>query len=181
MDQLKVLQLYLACRAHFNSKYDIFENKARIKNVSVETLNKNLARKLVVERIARQCKTPGEVLGYIVPQYVYSYGQSLFDPQEALANQEKWTRFKLNPTYHILSDLQEYDLNIISGDIPEIFKLVTRGTIQIESAIALQKVYKWIDPNKDYFIFESMKNIIVKSERFLQVDENRIRQEISDK
>lgn len=180
MDQLKVLRLYMASKLHFtNKKYDIFESKAAVKNINITTYQSNKARKLLVDRLAKRFKTPGEVLGYIVPQWVYSNGTSLFDMMEAEENYAKWQKFRAGSTHLIVDDLYHYDVKkIIMGSEPEIFKLVLQNKVHIESAIALDKVINFIDLSTDYFVFSQLALTIKKSSGFINFDIEKVKTEL---
>lgn len=179
MDPLKVLRLYLALNAHYKTKnYDIFEAKAAVKNCNISTLNSNAARKSLIDRLSRRFKTPAEVMGYLFPQWLYSAGTTLYDYSLAEENYNKWQKFRMNPNYYIHRDLGGWEAQeLIMGNEPRILKEVSKGSIAIESAVALQKIKPYIDPNRDYFVFNTLCNTIVKSINFIKFDEDILRVE----
>lgn len=170
MDRLKVLRVYLALRAHYTNKnYDIFKYEGRISNCTYAVLEKNATRKMLVDRLSKRFKTPGEVMGYLLPQWLYSNGASMYNPSESEDNYTKWQKFKSNPDYYISNDISGLNLQeMIIGESPLILKEVVRGNTMIESAIAINKVTNFLDTSKDYFLFSSLCNIIVKSSNFIK-------------
>lgn len=180
MDPLKVLRIYLALRAHYSTKnYDIFKYNGAVKNCTYEQLNKNKARQVLIERLAKRFKLPSEIMGYLFPQWLYSNGTSLYNPIDSEENYVRWQKFKANPNYYIAIDLAHLDLDKIVMDEPSvILKEVSSGNIKLESAIAINKVKPFIDPSKDYFGFNTMCNTIVKSTNFIKFDEEIVRMEL---
>ncbi len=181
MDPLTVLRIYLALRLHYTTKnYDIFKYNAAVKNINQNTLKQSVPRRMLVERLSKRFKSPSQVMGYLFPQWLYSNGQSLYDPSDSEDNYVKWQKFKANPNYYISRELCSYDCDeLIMGDEPKILREVSKGNIAIESAIALQKVKPYLDLSKDYFVFNTMCNIIVKSTNFIKFDEDSVRMELN--
>jgi hypothetical protein len=180
MDRLKVLRLYLATRLHFtNDKYDIFQYKAAVKNCNDLTLNKSKQRRSLVERLAKRFNTPGQVMGYLFPQWLYSDGASLYDQIDSEDNYNRWQKFRSAPEYHVMNDLADYDINwIMSGDLPEIITLILAGKIQLETGVVLQKLYGFLSKDKDYFVYNRLCGKIIKSVGYITIDENLLRKEL---
>lgn len=179
MDRLKVFQLYMAVKLHFTSaKYDIFEHKARVPNITHANLSKIPARLRLIEHLARRFDSPQLLMEFLVAQYAYSASESsalssLYDPMSADENYALWNRKKVAMSQMIIDDLYDRDiLAITSGDQPEILSLVASGAINVETAAALQKIYPFT--RKDYFVFQYLGGIIEKLGRWVRFDEARI-------
>lgn len=179
MDQLKVLRLYLAVRLHFtNKKYDIFQYKAAVKNCNDLTLGKSIQRKRLIERLAKRFSTPGEVIGYLFPQWLYSDGSSLYDIIDSEDNYIRWQKFRTAPSYFVISECANYELSeLFEGEVPKIIHLIMNGEISIETGVALQKIYGYLD-DRDYFIFNRICGKIIKSVGFINIDKEKIAMEL---
>lgn len=180
MDRLKVLKLYLATRLHFTDKgYDIFKYKAAVRNCNETTLASNKSRRALIERLANRFDNPGQVMGYLVPQWIYSNGAALYEPIFAEENYLRWQKFKIGIKHFVTSDLSDYDIKeIIMGTEPAILKLIKQGNVQIESAIVLQKLYEFLDLKQDYFINSRLCSTIIKSAGFTILDKDELKMEL---
>lgn len=175
MDSLKVLRLYLATRLHFtNEKYDIFDQRAKVRGVTRKALESGTARYILIERIAKRFNTPSEVMKFLVPQWIYSNGADLYSPSQSEDNYVRWLKFKSAPDYFIRQDL--HDKNLFWGNPGVILKAVQQNTITIESAIAIHKTYG-ILLDADYFVYNSLANTIKKSVNFIKFNENSVKEE----
>ena len=179
MNPITVLRIYFALKAHFTSKYDIFQSNAQIPNATDAVLQANKARRNMICRYADMCTSPADVMGHMFPQWLYSYGESFFDYGLADTNYNKWQKFRTAPEKYIMDDLHEANIfQIIMGTEPEILKLVSRGTVKIESAVALNKLVPYINPSIDYFQYKTLGVIINKSAGFIKFDQTIVRNEL---
>lgn len=180
LDVLKVFRMYMAIRLHFTSKYDLFENKGRTSGITVENLNKNAARRTMLYRVAKKFTTYPEVAEYFVCQHLYGDGNSVFSIMLADDNYTKWMKFKLSATYTIINELSDYSIDALTeGKLPLILSKVAGDEISIETAIALNTLKPFTEPDKDYLGFSRIANIINKSTRWVKFDTNLVKRELS--
>lgn len=178
LDPVRVLRLYMAMKLHFTSKkYDIFENRGSV-NLPPNALNTNNARKGMIMRVANKMKTYPTVAEYFMSQHLYQNG-TVFDPMCADENYERWEKFKMSSTQIILDDLYDKDIEkIIMGNEPPIFRLVMSEEVHIETAIALNTIKPYVQPGKDYFVFDTIATIIEKSGRWIKFNKERVCKEL---
>ena len=178
LDPVRVLRLYLAMKLHFTTKkYDIFESKGRVKSTP-DALHSNKARYAMVMRVCRQIKTYPSAAEYFMCQHLYHNG-TVFDAMSADENFARWEKYKLSSTQIILDDLYEHDAKkIIMGDEPPIFRLVMSEKVRIETATALNKIFSFVDLEKDYSVFNNLAFIISKSTRWNNFNMDKVCKEI---
>lgn len=183
MDRLQVFQYYMAVKLHFTtSKYDIFEHKGRVPNITWDNLSKSAPRLRLIEHLARRFDKPKELIEFLVAQYAYASSEAsalsaLYDPMSADENYALWCRKKVSMSQLIVDDLYDRDIKAITGgEQPEILSLVAGGTINIETAAALQTLYPYA--RKDYFVFQYLGVIIEKLGRWVRFDKARVLREI---
>lgn len=176
MDILLAFRLYTALRLHFTSAYDITKYGGKVPGCNMANVNKNPQRKYLIERMARRFVKPNDLVQYVVAQYAYAQGTAIYDPMIADENYTRWEKNRMATTQNMLDDLHQRDIPaLISGEPPEILKLVLRGEIRIETAVALNGLLNFND--KDYFGFGEIGGIINKLARFVQFDRERIEKE----
>ena len=172
MNNKQALQLYLACRAHFTSDYDIVQYRARIRTPEIDT---SKPRIILIDKLAKRFKGSPDLMGFLIPQWIYSDGKSFFDNELAEENYIRWQKFRKGSTYHVLSDIIGKPKKLFSSD-KSVLESILRGDIKIETAIALQRVSNLLQSD-DVFPYEKLKTKIVKSTPFIKVDEKVIKTE----
>lgn len=173
IDPIVGLKLYMAVKLHFTSKYDIFEYGGRVPNISSDSLNKISARKALILRLCKRFKTNNEMVQYLVSQYAYTDNSALYDPMIAEENFDRWNKNKISMTQIILDDLYEKDVKeIIMGPDPKIFRMIVGGSVNIESATALNNILDFV--KEDYFVFNNIAVKIKKLRRFIRFDKERV-------
>jgi hypothetical protein len=163
----------MACKLHFTTKYDLFKNEGRVPGINSDALNKNGARKHLIMRLAESIGSYRELVNYFVASYAYADNGALYNVMEADENYRLWNKNKMSTTQIIVDDL--YGLNIkeiIMGDEPTIFRKVVGGEIHIESAVALNQILHFV--GEDYFVFSKIANKIVKLDRFVKFDKEKV-------
>lgn len=179
IDPLVGLKLYFAVKLHFETKYDIFKYDGRVPNINQATLDKNVARKKLIYRLCKRFTKPFDIVQFLVAQYIYGNG-TVYDVMSSEENYSKWLKFKVSSTRTIIDDFFDLDIDdIVMGAEPKIFKMIMRGSINIESATALNNIIHFVDETTDYFIFSGLSNTIVKLARFIKFDEQRVRTELN--
>lgn len=178
MNELDAFRIYMALKLHFSSKsYDVFESKGRVANINVENLEKNKTRFQMLRRVSRQFNTPADLVSYFVAQYAYANNSAIYNPMIAEENHDKWQGRKNSTTQNIIFQLEGFDLDgIVREDPPEIFKLVMRDTIHIETAVALNKIRPYIKDN--YLALGEMGFKIDKLRGFVKFDLVRVIQQL---
>jgi hypothetical protein len=178
LDNLKVFQMYMAIRLHYTTNYDLFSNNGHVKNITYENLNKIGGRKAMINRVCKKFNTYREVADYFVAQYLHGDG-SPFDEMIAEENYTKLTKFKIAPTYSIVNELSEYDIESLTKEpLPMILKKVAGDAVSIESAIALHIINPYVKET-DYLGFNRLATIIKKSTRWIKFDKDLVKKELS--
>ena len=172
MTNKRALELYLACRAHFTSDYDIVKYNAHIRVPDVDT---NKSRSYLIDKLAKRFNKAPDLMGFLIPQWIYSDGKSFFDNELSEDNYSRWQKFRKGSTYHVLTDIVDKPHKLFSSD-KSMLESVLRGDIKIETAIALQK-FNAIPESVDIFPYEKLKLKIIKSTPFVKVDEKVIKTE----
>lgn len=171
MNSKRVLELYLACRAHFTSDYDIVKYNAHIRVPENDT---NKSRSYLIDRLSKRFNKAPDLMGFLIPQWIYSDGKSFFDNELAEDNYTRWQKFRTGSTYHVLTDI--VDKQKLFESEKTILESVLRGDIKVETAIALHKVSNVLG-SEDVFPYEKLRTKIIKSTPFIKVDENVIKME----
>lgn len=166
-------------KLHFSSSYDVIKSNGRVPNISIDTLNKNISRKHMIQRISRRFKNPREVVQYLLAQHMYQDNNAIFDPMQAEENFKRWEKNKISMTRIILDDLMENDVaELLAGDPPNIFNHILGGRVHIETAVALHSILRWSET--DYFPFQNIGLKIRKLEKFIKFDLNRVTEELEN-
>lgn len=176
MDAQLVCNLYVATKLHFCSpKYDIFQYKARVKNVNI---NDNGARRAMSMRVARKFDKSPDVIEYFVSQYAYGDGGGMFEAAVGDDNYNTWENRKVKMTSLILDDLYAYcDTDIYRLTKTDlIYKEVSGGRMMIESAVALNNIMGFAA--QDYFVYARLQTIIKKLARFVKYDKTKLINEL---
>lgn len=170
-------RIYTALRLHFTTNYDLTKYGGKVPGISIANVNKNPQRKCLMERLARRFTKPNDLVQYIVAQYAYADNSAIYDPMIAEENYILWGARRMSMTQHILDALYERDITaLISGEPPEIFKLVLQGEMSVEVAVALNNLLNY--NTKEYLGFSATVNRINKLAQFVKFDAPRVLEEL---
>jgi len=185
MDRLTALRIYLAVRLHFTTEgYDIFECKARVPNITADSITKTPQRARMVEHLSRRFDRPSVLMQYLVAQYAYTTTtnaaiSAIHDVMTAEENFALWQRKKLALTQIILDDIHDYyKPSILGGDSPQILSMVAGGSVNIETAVAIQRLKPFL--RNDYFAFQGIGVTIRKLNGFIKFNEQRVLSALED-
>ena len=178
MNELDSFRIYMALKLHFTTKgYDVFESKGRVSNINVTNLEKNKPRFHMLRRVSKRFNTPKELISFFVAQYAYANNSTIYCPMVAEENHEKWIGRKNSITQNIIFQLGGLDLDgIVREDPPEVFKLVMRDTIHIETAVALNKIRPYLQDN--YLAFNELAFKIDKLRGFVRFNVEKVIQQL---
>lgn len=165
-------KLCVAMRLHFTTdKYDIFEKRGAI-NCSYESfLSKS--NKGVYEFIGSKFPSPQEATRYIVACFVYDV--NLYDYHDGVEAMARWNKEREMTTQLILDDLDTLQLPFcLHGDPCELQRLVSGSQIHVQTAVALNRVYKFAEHWKNNFVYAKLGRKIEKLDKFVKFNEMKV-------
>jgi hypothetical protein len=177
-----VYRLYLAVRLHFTSNYDIVKYKGV---VAVKPGDVKGRIRFSLEKIAKEFKTKPAIIEFFVSNHVA--GDSYGGVFSATAHDVylDWRRRVDSLRYLVQTDLRRLQLDFgltsptqlwthSSGEHPILVKELLGGRITLETAIVLNKLYKYIvhldDTLADDIFWHDLSLRMKKYSPFLRVD-----------
>jgi hypothetical protein len=180
MNASEAHQLFGSIKRHFaDPKYDALKyNFILNRKASVPRSDQWRYEKLAKKRNLKE---------FIIANFVESeptwVGDILSD--EAEANYKQWLRRQESLTYIIEQDLYKLQDNFLEvfrvkgGQHPELFKLVRRKEISLETFVCLNDLLDffpaWDRKIQDTIIWPAFKNKCLKYQRFLQYDKKKVK------
>lgn len=110
MTNEQAFKLYLAIKLHFTTKYDVFENQGRFKNMSklMERADFNL-----IYPLTKMVNEDREFVQLCVANFLYGNEKFLYDHAYAEDNFKHWQKVKQSITFCLTRDLGYIDLQLM--------------------------------------------------------------------
>lgn len=176
MNPYSIYKLYLAIKLHFTmDSYDVFVNKGAVRGPSEELFNKKGLR-YRFNSLSTQLKSPKEAVEYFVS--CYAYGTDIFNPSDADESYKLWNKHKEMTTQLVIDDIEKLLLpNDIKGYTCRLQSLISGKSINIETGVALNNHYKFVDEwIKSNFVYAELGSKIKKLTKFVKYNEDKVKQ-----
>lgn len=174
MTSFDLYKLYLAIKLHFTSeKYDVVANRGRIKNCSETAFNeKPISKRFFF--LTKTLSSSQEAAQFFVA--CFAYNADIFDSDAASQAFFTWKKNKEMMTQLILDDVEKIG-NIhfsLEGDPCKLQQLVAGGHVNIETAVALNKIFGFTANWKNNFAYKQLGIKIEKLNHFVKFNEKKI-------
>lgn len=174
MDGFEVYRFYLAMKFHFTTAgYDVFKHKGRVKAIRSNYESKGL--KYRMESIGRKHTKPADVVSFFLACHLYD--ADIFDEQSSSEALQKWRKRSEMMTRFIMDEISDVKPPI---DPEKIAQMVSGGSLSYETAVALNREFKFVPDIQRDFIYHKIGDKIAKLDKFIKFDEAKFKQFIQE-
>lgn len=179
MSPYEVYRFYLAIKLHFTTeKYDVFLHRGRLKGENQEKFEKQSGINTKFKILSKNLTTPHDAVQYFVA--CFAYDADVFDTQQSDAASKLWKANKERSTQLIINDIEnivnKYGSveSCLENDPCKLQSLCAGGHVAIETAVALNRKYKFADSWKNNFAYKNLGLKIVKLDKFVKYREEKV-------
>ena len=172
MSPFQVYKIYLAAKLHFTTSYDVFKYNGAVNAGSEEEFLQKPFRHLF-SKLSNRLKTPQEAAQYFVS--CFAYDADVFTTYDADQAYTQWKKHREMMTQLILDDIETLHVpQCLEGNPCELQSLISGNKIQIETAVALNRVFKFSQDWKNNFVYSRLGVKIEKLDRFVKYNECKV-------
>ncbi len=178
MTPYEVYRFYLAIKLHFTTeKYDVFEHRGRLKGENQEKFESS-GLNTKFRHLAKKLATPHDAVQYFVA--CFAYDANVFETDQADAADRLWRSNKERSTQLILDDIEKLIDNYgsveatLENDPCKLQSLVSGAHINVETAVALNRRFKFTDTWKNNFAYKGLAVKIMKLDKFVKYREEKV-------
>lgn len=163
-------KIYLAAKLHFTTDtYNGWDHKWKV-HTNELSVPKHF------RYLAGRFRDKQEAAHFFIA--CFAYGANVFDPQASRDAYKKWMKHREMMTQLIIDDISYHGNSVL--ELRKFLTTASSGVINIETAVAINRHFGYSkDPVwENYFAYERLRRIIVKLDRFIQYNEEKVTKEI---
>jgi hypothetical protein len=180
MTPFQIYKFYLAIKLHFTTeKYDVFKYRGAVHSCNEEGFRSKRGNGRFVQ-LSHRIQKPQDAVQLFVA--CFAYDADVFNDSECEEALTRWRKHKEMMTHLILEDIEGLDLpNVLQGIPCDLQKAVSGKRVNIETAVALNKKYRFAPKWKNNFVYKRLGLKIEKLEPFIKFNEVKVFEAISEK